>query len=420
MAFLPFTLFLLNIIICLLILPCLRRHIEACGLQKRNRASFSSSTTMAGQPDYPEKLSNNKTIQNVNCLEKVKNIDPQAWCNSNVADDIRKAFQMPTYNNFVKYAINYDKGPIFILYTDNQMIDMMSCLKNGSVLGIDKTLKFSPYVISTFTYKSNKVISRETNNSPVMIGPMMIHCDRSFDTYQMFCSIVRTAIIGGDDNISINSLLGEGISVGSDEEEVMMKSLEDIFPESTQFVCTKDLKFKVNNYLRNKVRAPNDLRQEILMKIFGEEGIIDANSTIDFEERVKEFTAVSEPVSKYPLFLDYFNNKLKSTLLDNVIKPQIKTGKKRWTNNNGKSVSRILNQDADWKTLKLPDLIEKLEGLIKVRLIDMRRCMLNTGNYELKPDFEKFAIPVSEWIKLSNEEKEANFVELLSATVTSY
>ena len=136
-----------------------------------------------------------------------------------------------------------------------QILDMKSFLESGSVLGMDKTYNLCPYFLSTFTYHNLKVVKKETKKNHVLISPMMLHCNSSFETYNIFCSIVRGALEGSERNASISFLIGDKIVVGCDEEKAITKALAVAFPISPRFLCTRHLKQNVIKHLENKVGA---------------------------------------------------------------------------------------------------------------------------------------------------------------------
>ena len=63
-----------------------------------------------------------------------------------------------------------------------------------------------------------------------------------------------------------------------------------VFPDHTHllFLCTKHLKDIVKHYLQNRVGMEQPIRESVMDKIFGTDGITDANCTIDFESKPNE------------------------------------------------------------------------------------------------------------------------------------
>ena len=94
----------------------------------------------------------------------------------------------------------YKKGVMIVLYCEEQMMDLKSARKCQSMLAIDKTYNLGKWFVSSFTYKSVKVEVKDTRENPIMVGPILVHNDSSFETYHNFFSLVKSAI-GSHQNV---------------------------------------------------------------------------------------------------------------------------------------------------------------------------------------------------------------------------
>ena len=364
---------------------------------------------------HPTESFTSKTLRSAKYREKKKTLNNFERVQTNVADDILKVMDMATESSFVRYSIISSDGPIIIMFNNSQILDMKSSLESGSVLGMDKTYNLCPYFLSTFTYQNLKVVKKETKRNPVMIGPMMLHCNSSFETYNIFCSIVRGALEGSEKNASISFLIGEEIAVGSDEEKAITKALSVSFPNSPRFLCKRHLKQNVIKHLENKVGATRIQRNRIVHDLFGDEGIANSDTTFDFEEKVNSLIC-TDTYQELPTFQDYFENKLKNALLNSVVQPQIKHKKDNlWTNNFCESINKVFRQVTDWKDLKLHEVVIELEKLVSRRLTDLQCSLYKTGNYELVPCFKKLSMTNYAWENLSPEQRNEAFKELLNS-----
>ena len=80
-------------------------------------------------------------------------------------------------------------------------------------------------------------------------------------------------------------------------------------------------------------------------------------------------------------------------------------------------MNNILKLSANWKALKLPELLEKLHQIVKLQHKDMRRSLHVQGNYTLAPWTKKFQVSTVVWESKTEEEKEQVFQKLLRFTV---
>ena len=87
------------------------------------------------------------------------------------------------------------------------------------------------------------------------------------------------------------------------------------------------MKDNVKHYLQNKVRMEQPIRECVMDKIFGTDGIADANCTIDFEAKSDELKQSLQ--DRYSTFESYFDKHLKDRLKQYVFEPCRKDNAKR-------------------------------------------------------------------------------------------
>jgi hypothetical protein len=81
-------------------------------------------------------------------------------------------------------------------------------------------------------------------------------------------------------------------------------------------------------------------------------------------------------------------------------------------------MNNILKLSANWKALKLPELLEKLHQIVKLQYKDMIRSLHGQGNYTLAPWTKEFQVSTVVWeSKTEEEKKEQVFQKLLRFTV---
>ena len=97
--------------------------------------------------------------------------------------------------------------------------------------------------------------------------------------------------------------------IGTDDEAAMVKGITTAFPESTHILCTRHLRENTNQKLLDDAVDKTE-RNEILDKIYGKEGILDADDTICFEEKCTDLEEHCSQVSNK--FLKYFTGSLKT------------------------------------------------------------------------------------------------------------
>ena len=133
-------------------------------------------------------------------------------------------------------------------------------------------------------------------------------------------------------------------------------------------------------------------------------GLVNANDSIDFDEKSKDVIAQS---SRYGKFLNYFSRKLQPSIEAYVNGPAKESRISKWTNNNAESLNHVMKPDADWKVQRTPELIEMLYEMTLLHFKDLKRSIYGEGNYRLHGKHREMFIPRSVW-KTYDEVKRSN------------
>ena len=170
------------------------------------------------------------------------------------------------------------------------------------------------------------------------------------------------------------------------------------------------MKDNVSQFLSDKIGCPTEKRKQIIKLIFSGSGVVQSEDELTFEKRCLKLLPI---LDSYPQFKSYFDW-LKPLLFSNVCEPN-QRGKfaKLWTNNNCKSLNNIIKLSLDWKPQILPDLVEKLSGVTKLQMLDLRRALYDNGKYVLVPKLKKYCIAREVWVKKNEKEKEKALLEFL-------
>ncbi|KAK3101746.1 hypothetical protein FSP39_006084 [Pinctada imbricata] len=317
------------------------------------------------------------------------------------------------HNNPYVQKVEQSKNhvPTVFLYHDNQIQDMVHFLKTAEEprVGIDRTFNLGPFFATTFVYKNQRVVRKETQEHPIFLGPVMLHKEASYTVYHSFFSHISARLPVGLKNIDLR--IPETMEFGSDAEKALTKAIDDCFPNADRKLCTKHLKDNLSDYLKNRAGLTASERKSIMDKIFGDEGIVLANDTFDFEETS---IALKDLATENKKFLNYFENHFKPNLLKYVCKPADQL-QKSWTNNNSESMNNILKLEIDWKPQNTPSLIEKITNVIKLQFLDLKRSLSGTGNYRLSGEYKKFKIAETAYRSKSKEERDQIFKKFLKA-----
>ena len=139
----------------------------------------------------------------------------------------------------------------------------------------------------------------------------------------IFFSTVKASLCSGNTVESFELRLGNNMYIGSDEEFSLTKAIDINFPASNRFLCTKHLNDGTRAFLQTKVGVPQKDRNKRCKSICGDDGLVNADDSIEFDKRSKQILVQS---SKYPKFSTYFTNKLRPCVEAYVNRPSKESG----------------------------------------------------------------------------------------------
>ena len=207
---------------------------------------------------------NFQQLRDIKYREKVKS---GVQHGNNIADDLLRVMDMLTSNAYVqKVEQSKNRVPTVFLYHDNQILDMVHFLKNAQEprVGIDRTFNLGPFFATTFVYKNQKVVRKETQEHPIFLGPVMLHKEADYTVYHSFFSHIRTRLAVGITDIDVR--IPKTMEFGSDAEKALTKAIDDCFPNADRKLCTKHLKDNLSDYLKNRAGVTATERKTIVIK----------------------------------------------------------------------------------------------------------------------------------------------------------
>jgi hypothetical protein len=193
------------------------------------------------------------------------------------------------------------------------------------------------------------------------------------------------------------------IRIGSDDEGGLTKAIDNVFPNAARLLCSKLIKNNVTDHIKNKLQITKDQRSDIMSTLFGDNGIINADDTTDFDVRSDNLC------SSFPVFAEYFNSKLKTRMLKHVIRPN--TG--LWTNNNCERMNHRFKISTDWKPQRLLELVNTIHDIVRLHFADFKKALSRQGSYELECAFQHLYVPHTVWTSKTATEKENIFARFL-------
>lgn len=313
-----------------------------------------------------------------------------------------------------KVIFEPNNPPSIILYTKEQIIDIKSYLESSSdaIIGVDRTFNVGKCFATTIVYKNDKVLSKNTNEPPLMMGPIYLHWDGKYWTYCNFFSHI-SMLLDNDNKATMNTELNfqPDIKIRSDDEKALVKALKKCFPHSIHVLCSKHVKDNIRHFMTNKIEMDKTRQNQVIGEIFGPSGIANANTSFEFNNRTAIF---EENHSQETMLKEYYKTYLKTRLFEFINKPNRSAEKygKLWTNNGCESLNNIIKLDINWTPKKLSDLIDSLHNIVKIHHIDfiIRASLHGFGNFYLNLPYRKLLLHNSVWCQKTSASRDDYYI----------
>jgi hypothetical protein len=205
------------------------------------------------------------------------------------------------------------------------------------------------------------------------------------------------------------------IRIGSDDEGGLTKAINNVFPNAARLLCSKHIKNNVTDHIKNKLSITKDQRSDIMSTLFGDNGIINADDTTDIDVRFENLC------SSFPVFAEYFNSKLKTRMLEHVIRPsRQRTNTRLWTNNNCERMNHRFKISTDWKPQRLLELVNTIHDIVRLHFADLKKALFRQGSYELECAFQHLYVPHTVWTSKTTTENENICMDLFCWFISSF
>ena len=172
-----------------------------------------------------------------------------------------------------------------VLASDRQLKDIeMFCTNTVpySVLGVDPTFNITNHNVTVTTYRHPLLEVESSGVSPVIIGPVLIHDAKTFESYYTLPSTM----------VKLRPGLSSLKAFGTDGKENLSRALKICFPQADNLLCW----IHVRDNIQRKLSSLGEKETErYMVEIFGKKsgsikikGLLDVNSPEEFELKWKK------------------------------------------------------------------------------------------------------------------------------------
>ncbi|XP_031565581.1 uncharacterized protein LOC116300780, partial [Actinia tenebrosa] len=159
--------------------------------------------------------------------------------------------------------VTFGKTPEVIVAFEQQVTDITRFCTNQtrfSIMSIDPTFNLGKFFVTLTTYKHPMLLLKESQESPVFLGPSFIHMQQTTQNYYGFLSYL----------IGKKPVLQNLKAYGSDGEIALINALLAAFPEAIGLRCFIHIRNNLEESLQKKFLVKPEVKSTIIHDIFGQ------------------------------------------------------------------------------------------------------------------------------------------------------
>lgn len=330
--------------------------------------------------------------------------------------DLAKS-QEKVKNIFVREVRCVPEFTVFMA-TDRQIREVKKyCtnMKNFSVLGVDTTFNIGAFFVTFTTYRNTMLLTKK-GTEPVMIGPILIHQRKNFDSYFKLAS-------------SILQICPEMKSLkvfGTDGDKNLSDAFEVCFTSAKHLLCDIHMQDNIERKLK-ELGIPKKEAKLYTEDIFGKishetkiKGLVDSMSAEEFDQKLSSLqTEWKSRHSNGSSFLNYFLE-YKAELIKNCINADLRSlvglgyPPQPYNQNANECMNSIIKGDLrknEQGKLKMSekDFVISLEKIVKRQETEVKLALIGKGEYRLKTEYQHLELTEDIYWRKSVNQREAIF-----------
>ena len=296
-----------------------------------------------------------------------------------------------------------------VVLCNNRQIDDLSRFCTGpclSILGVDPTFNLCDYNVTVTTYRHPMVTVKETGKHPVLLGPVLIHSHKTFDSYFTLPTTM----------LRLNPKLTSLKAFGTDGEKSLFESLKASFHQADHLLCWLHVKDNVQKKLAAiGVKDKGQYMREIFGQTAGDlkvRGLLDCETDEEFEEEWKNLEMKWDERGMTGVTFKRYMVEHKKELM----KKSMTAGVRRrcglgdppaeYDKNANESMNSVLKKSMTKdKKLSLKETVRLLQQEVKFQCDKLKLSMLGKGEWQLCEPYNALFGITEEAFYLLNQDK---------------
>ena len=256
----------------------------------------------------------------------------------------------------------------------------------------------------TVTTFKHPFLVNSSGVSPVLLGPVLLHGEKTFESYFTLPStLVRS-----------KPETGNLRTFGTDDETNLYQAMNVCFKRLYHLLSWIHVK---DNILKKLSKLKTTNPSVIITAIFGEKsettkikGLLDAENEEEFEEKLKiladnwkEKGKPGEELLEY--MVKYQKDMMKTSIIIASVREKCGLGKPPATQNSNESINSMLKKSKGAGKLAVKDTVQLIKSEVEMQEQKINKALIWRGEWSLAPQYKQSGVPEEIYYKMNPEKK---------------
>ena len=305
--------------------------------------------------------------------------------------------------------------PLCVMTTNRQVNDLKRFCCNPvefRPFTVDPTFDIGNFNVTPITYEHLLLENRRDGTHPSIIGPVLLHEKKTFETYSIFASTLKT----------IETDLRDVLAFGTDDELALVNGFKNNFERSVHLLCELHLKKNIETKLKD-LGIAGEVKCEFMADIFGqtigtvhESGLVsapDEQQFVNMLDNVKE--RWSNKHDNGAAFYDWFCTRKAKEFLDSAIqsvrqRAGLGCPPERFTTNKSEQTNRVIqefvrNENNGKKNIDEFSFCTALAKLINNQNQEIELAIIGKGEFKFREEFRFLEVSPERWVKMRGDQR---------------
>ena len=283
------------------------------------------------------------------------------------------------------------------------------CTKSPcTVLSVDPTFNLGDFDVTVTTY-GHLLLINSRGKHPVMMGPILSISGKKFKSYYIFASSL----------VGLKSALCDLRAFGTDGEKALASAFQTVFQRAIHLRCFLHLRGNLEARLR-EYGIPKHIQVEFIRDVFGnpsqlEDGIVDANSTAEYEAMIQSLQVIwnnrekayNNPPQFYQWFLSNCKNEIQQTMLkEKRIASGLGDPPEPFYTNDVESQNNVIKHQMSYRAQELPQFISSMKTMMINQRKEVEKAVAGIGEYRLIEPYKHLSVDTRRFFQMSDKQRE--------------